>query len=450
MSQSHHHQRGNARVKLAQRHQVQMHMLSLDEMVREDDLVRTVVRYADSLDLTELYSQIKAVEGEVGRAAIDPRILFSLWLFATLEGINSGRRIAELCSRDIPYMWICGEVSVNYHSICDFRTDHADFLERVLTDAVSVLHHHGLIELRTIAQDGMRVRASAGSGSFKRQGTLVQAQQLAQEYLQQLESEDDDDDDDRAASDKSPAQKSAQLRAASERKARLDEALAQALELQEKWEKRNSGRKEEHRTSTPRVSTTDPQARRMKMGDNGFRPAFNVQFANDAECLVIVGASVTNQGTDSAQMPVMSEQIQQAYGVLAENYLVDGGFCNKAAVTTMEKAGVKCFGPLHKEQQQLAQGEDPYAARESENAHFTAFRQRMGEESSQELRKQRSAAAEFPNANCRNQGLHQFSVRGLAKVKAQTLWHAIAYNFRRFTNLVDDKSKSSYLEVLMS
>ena len=448
MSKSLHQQRGTARVKLAQRHQVQMRCLSLDEMVREGDLVRTVVRYAESLDLTELYSQIKAVEGEVGRDAIDPRILFSLWLFATLEGINSGRRIAKLCTRDIPYMWICGEVSVNYHSICDFRTAHADFLDRVLIEAVSVLHHHGLIELRTIAQDGMRVRASAGSGSFKRQDTLVEAQKLAQEYMEQLESEDDDDDSD--DSDQSPAQKSAHLRAARERKARLEEALEHASELQEKWDQRNSGRKKEHRTSTPRVSTTDPEARRMKMGDNGFRPAFNVQFSSDADHLVIVSTSVTNEGTDAAQMPLMIARVQQNYGVLAENYLVDGDFINKDSVTQTEKQNIKCYGPLFKERQQLAQGEDPYAPRASENAHFTAFRERMGEEAAQQLRKRRSAAAEFPNANCRNQGLQQFSVRGLAKVRAQTLWHVIAYNFRRFLNLVDSRSQSSYLEVLMS
>ena len=85
-------------------------------------------------------------------------MLFSLWLFATLEGENSARRIADLTTRDLAYLWICGGVSVNYHTLSDFRTKHRELLEKVLTDSIAVLHYHDLIKLETIAQDGMRVR----------------------------------------------------------------------------------------------------------------------------------------------------------------------------------------------------------------------------------------------------------------------------------------------------
>lgn len=163
-----------------------MHMFSLDQMIREDHLVRTVVAYVDSLDLSELYADIKATRGNVGRDAIDPRILFSLWLFATLEGENSGRRIAELTTRDLAYMWICGGVSVNYHTVCDFRTAHRELLEKVFTDSIAVLQHHGLIQLENIAQDGMRVRASAGTSSFRSQEGLEKARQKAEAYLAQV------------------------------------------------------------------------------------------------------------------------------------------------------------------------------------------------------------------------------------------------------------------------
>lgn len=173
-------QRGDARVQLPQRHQAEIFGRSLDQLIRDDHLVRTVVTYCESLDLSDLYARIKATRENLGRTPIDPRILFELWLFATLEGENSGRRINELCKRDLAYMWICGEVSVNYHTICDFRTQHSQLLERILTDSITLLHLNGLIKLETIAQDGMRVRAHAGSGSFRRQSSLEESREAAE------------------------------------------------------------------------------------------------------------------------------------------------------------------------------------------------------------------------------------------------------------------------------
>ena len=134
MSKSHHEQRGDARTKTPERHQVEMQFLSLDQWLDKDHRVRTVWEYVKSLDLSEIYDSIKARSGTVRHNAIEPRILFALWLFATVEGITSARRIADLTTRDIPYMWICGHVGVNYHRLADFRTEHGDLLERCLTD----------------------------------------------------------------------------------------------------------------------------------------------------------------------------------------------------------------------------------------------------------------------------------------------------------------------------
>lgn len=429
MSRNMKQQRGDARVQLAVRDQVEIRMLSLEQMVPQDHLVRVVVRFVDSLDLSELYQAIKSTAGQSGRTAIDPRILFSLWLFATLEGETSGRRIARLTERDTIYMYLCGGVSVNYHTICDFRVDHAELLQRVLTDSIAVLHRSGLIKLETVAQDGMRVRASAGAGSFRREGSLKEAQQKAKKYLDQLRENADDDHD------ATPGQQAGRQRAAKEKQERIDEACAQMEDLKERHEKRNRGKNVRNRTSAPRASTTDPDARRMKMGDNGFRPAFNVQFASDSDALVIVDVDVTNEGTDSRQLEPMYESVCDRYGTTPENYLADGGFRTKAGVTALESNGTKFFGPLPNEKRQLDAGQDPYAAKPGENKAFTAFRARMQTDEARTMYRRRAPAAEFPNANCRNHGLHQFKVRGLLKAKAQSLWHALAYNFRRFCNL---------------
>lgn len=437
-------QRGNARVQLPQRHQAEMFGRSLDQLVREDHLVRTVVTYCESLDLSELYAPIKATHDNLGRTPIDPRILFELWLFATLEGENSGRRIDKLCKRDLAYMWICGEVSVNYHTICDFRTEHHELLERILTDSIALLHLNGLIKLETIAQDGMRVRASAGSGSFRRQGSLEESRLASEAFVQQVNDQDDDDD-----IDSTKGQKSARKRAAQEKLDRLEHACLEMEQMQERYAKRNKQVSEKNKRSEPRASTTDPEARRMKMGDNGFRPAMNVQFANDADALVIVKADVNSEGSDASLLAPMYDEVCETY-CRPEKYLADGGFSKKDGVAHLESEGTKFYGKLCNEKKLLEAGKDPYAAKPRENRHFTAFRERMGSEEAQAIYRRRAPAAEFPNAVCRNQGLTQFSVRGLVKAKSQVLWHALAYNFRRFRNLTDQKTKRTYLEVLMS
>jgi len=433
-------QRGNARTKRPERSQVEMQFISLDEWLDANHRVRIVWQYVESLDLTELYVPIKATTDNVGRDAIDPRILFGLWLFATLEGVTSARKIDELTRRDIAYMWICGHVSVNYHRLSDFRAAHGDLLDRILTDSIAVLLHQDLITLDTIAQDGMRVRASAGSGSFRTEDGLEKARQKAQEYVDELNKNPDD------SSANSRRQGAAQERAARERQERIEHAQREMQDMQQKYDERTSSVKR----SQPRASTTDPEARRMKMGDNGFRPAMNVQFASDGDTQLVVSADVTNQGSDNGLMKPMYDDVCERYGVVPNDYLVDGGFSKKDDITELEKNGTKVYAPLYNQDKQLEKGEDPYAPRKGESQEMTAHRERMGTAEAKEVYKRRSAIAEFPNAECRNRGLNQFRVRGLVKAKAQTLWHVLAFNFLRLLNLRCELRGQSYLEVIMA
>lgn len=439
MSKSHRSQRGQARTKRPERTQVEMRFLSLDQWLDADHRVRMVNQYVDSLDLTELYLPIKATEGHVGRDPIEPRVLFALWLFATLEGITSARRIEELTQRDIAYMWICGGVSVNHHTLSDFRAAHGELLERILTDSIAVLLHNGLITLDTIAQDGMRVRASAGSSSFRTAEGLEKARLQAQDYMDELNQNQDQ------PSANSNRQAAARQRAAREQLERIEQAQRELQEMQEKYDARTSSVKR----SPPRASTTDPEARRMKMGDNGFRPALNVQFASDEKQLV-VSVDVTSQGSDNGLMTPMYDDVCERYGVVPKDYLVDGGFSKKDDVTELEKNGTEVYAPLYNEKQQLDKGEDPYAPRTGESAEMTKHRARMGTAEAKAKYKRRGMIAEFPNADCRNRGLTQFRVRGLVKAKAQALWHVLAFNFTRMLNLRCRLRGQNYLEVIMA
>lgn len=418
-----------ARVKRPHRDQIQWRDASLDQLVPKDHRVRAVWAYVDSLDLTPLYQKIRAVEGGVGRDAVDPKILMALWMWAIIEGISSARHVARQCEKDVTYLWICGEVGVNYHMLSDFRTDHGAFLDELLTDTIATLLHQKIVTLETVAQDGMRVRAHAGSGSFRRKKTLEQCRQEAAEQVKRLREESDDDSAN--GHDASNARRQAAVaRAAREREEQIAEALKNLEELRQQKEQRKKGSGEE-----ARCSTTDPEARQMKMGDGGFRPAYNVQFATDGQARMIVSVEVTNNGSDGGQMSPMHEEVCEKYDKIPQNYTVDGGFSTIDDITAVEERGSRVAAPMTHEDRITKRGGDPHARRAHDTDAMFAFRQRMTTEDSKAILKQRPSIAEFPNAFCRNRGLHQFRVRGLEKVRTATLWYAITFNFMRMLHL---------------
>ena len=192
----------------------------------------------------------------------------ALWMFATIEGIRSARQRDRLCERDLAYMWICGGVGVNPHLFSDFRTDHGEFLDQLLTDTIGTRIPQNLITLEVVAQDGRRVRASAGSRSFRRQPSLEQCRDEAREQVRTLREESEREADSDASNARREA---ARQRAATELEQRVHQALEKLPQLREQKEQRKQGTGNE-----ARVSTTDPEARKMKMGDGGFRPAYPV------------------------------------------------------------------------------------------------------------------------------------------------------------------------------
>jgi len=297
---------GAPRVQRPDRHQILLRPTHLDALLAEDHRARIVWDFVVGLDLSGLYAGIRAVEGRAGRPPIDPVILLALWLYATLEGVGSARAIDRLCTEHDAYRWICGGVSVNYHTLSDFRVGQGAVLDDLLTQSVAVLMAEDLVDLERVAQDGVRVRAGAGAASFRRKATLEECLEEAESCVEALKKELDAD-----PSSASRRQTAARKRAAKERRQRVTEALKQ-------WPDAASKKKKAEREKKARVSTTDPDARVMKMADGGFRPAYNSQFAADTKTQVVVGVDVTNlgkrHGADAADGGANRGAVRQAPG----------------------------------------------------------------------------------------------------------------------------------------
>jgi transposase len=414
------------RLRPIERCQVEMRCSSLDQLLPPEHTARIVWAYVERVDITPLLQEIKAVAGQTGRNANDPRLLLALWLYATIEGVGSARELGRLCEVHLAYQWLCGGVSLNYHSLADFRKDHVAFLDQLLTDGVGTMLHQGLIDLQQVAQDGMRVRANAGASSFRREASLQTCLQEAQAQVEALRNQLDEDG--QAATRR---QQAARQRAARERVERVQQALAERQTLLELREKQKKEKGVKFEAEQLRASTTDPEARRMKMPDGGTRPGYNVQLATTAAGGVIVGVDVTNVGSDSGQMAPMLEQMEKRYDEQPGQMLVDGGFTNLDDIEAAHAANVTVYAPLKDEDKQKTKGIDPYQPKKGDGPGVAEWRQRMGTEAARLLYRLRSATAEWSNAQVRNRGLYQVRVRGTPNVLAVVLLHVLAHNMLR-------------------
>lgn len=394
----------------------------LERLLPEGHLARLVWEATGLLDLTPFYTGLVVTKEGPGRAAASPRLLVALWLYAFSQGITSARRLANLCVEDLAYIWLCGGVTMNYHSLSDFRVAHGAALEQLMIMVLGRLLHAGLVQLEHGAQDGVRVRASAGASSFRRRPTLEKCWQEARTLVEALpaaeeeEAEEEDGDDDPP----SGGQRAARERAARERLARLEAALAELPEVQ-------AAKHSQKERDNARVSTTDPQARVMRMADGGFRPAYNLQFTVDSAHGAVIGVRATNGGSDMNQMPPMVKQARQwCGGKLPKYWLMDGGFSSVEAIKLGAAEGMCVLSPVPAPRHK---GQDRYAPRPGDPPAVVAWRQRMMTAEAKETYKLRAATVEWFNAQARMRyGLQQLRVRGLLKVQCIALWTAITHN----------------------
>lgn len=371
---------GPAKLLRAQRNQVLLTPTDLEALLPEDHVARGMWELVGKLDLARFLAAIDSREDEAGRPAIDPRILVTLWLYATSEGVASARELARLCGMHDAYRWICGGVAVCAHTLSDFRVDHKEALDDVMTQVLAALMRHGAVELKRVAQDGTRVRASAGAASFRRKKSLEACLEEAKKHVQEVAASADEG--------QSEVQAAARKRAAQDRLDRIQRAI-------EELPKAQAAKKSPEEREEARVSTTDPEARVMKMGDGGFRPAWNVQLGSDTRSRIIAGVSVDNRGSDRGDLSPMIAQIQTRTGLIPGEYLADGGYVDHDDIAALAAKGVTPFIPLNRKKNKDV---DPHLPRPDDPPVIAEWRARMATEEAKRIYKDRAATAESINA----------------------------------------------------
>jgi transposase len=413
------------RLRRPERRQVTLEPSCLDERLAVDHPVRTVEAVVGRLDLSAFYAAIEARGESPGRAATDPRLLVALWLYAATEGIGNGRKLARLCEEHDAYRWLCGGVSLNYHTLNDFRVGHEKALDELFTQVLAALMHHQVVQVKRISQDGTKVRASAGAKSFRRRPRLEQRLLEAQAHVAALKAQADDE------AGESARRRAAQERAARERQERLEKALAEMTKLEAVKDKLRDDKATKH--VEPRASTTDPDARKMRLAAGGFAPAYNVQIAADPESRAIVGIDVTNHGTDHGEDKPLREQVERRAGDKVTEHLLDGGYVKRESIDEAARQGVAIFAPLP----ETGRGGSVCICNPNDTPGVAAWRLRMRSETGRTIYKERAKTSETVNADLKTfRGLHAFAVRGLKKVRCMALWSAMAYNILHFSKVL--------------
>jgi transposase len=396
------------RVVEPERSQGEMRLEIPDLLVSASHPARLLWNVLGTVDLSAFEEKCGSVEGKAGRSLLSPRMLLTLWLYAISKAIGSAREIARLTLTEAAYRWIVGDLKVSHHKLSEFRVGYGEALNQLMTDVLASLMAKGLLRLELVAQDGTRTRAAASAPSFRTYGSLLQCREQAALHLKAVLA---------AAGDPeyTQAQHIRREAAAREYQERVEAAIKTVQELQ----------KERSPKDKPaRASTTDAEARVMKMGDGGFRPAYNVQYATAGSPLggprTIVGIQVTSSGSDMGSLVPMAEQVKERTGKLPETVMADGGHAKHEDIAQMEAKGIKVIVPV-------ADNAKPLEQMTNADKGVLAWRQRMETPEAQQQYRARGGISELPNAHQKSHhGITQFLVRGLDKVTCVVFLSALS------------------------
>jgi transposase len=376
-----------------------------EDTLPEDHRARLFWRIVQTLDLSAFTAGAKAIEGRQGRPLLSVHMLLTLWLYAISKGIGSAREIARQIGSDDAFRWIVGDASVGHTKLSEFRVGHREALDKLLTDVLASLLHKGLLSLDLVAQDGTRVRAHASAPSFRGEISLLKCREQAALHVKAVFAEAEDPN-------VSEREKRAREAAALDYQRRVEAAIDTSRELQAEGK------------LAPRASTTDADARTMKMGDGGFRPAYNVQFATAGSEMggprTIVGVRVTSIGSDVGSITPMLEEIERRTGALPKVLLVDGGHVKHECIRNATERGVEVLMPLP----ERAKKPDPQA-----DPAIAAWHDRMATDEAKRQYRARPGLCELPNAHFKcHHGMAQVLVRGIEKVSCLVLLGALVGN----------------------
>ena len=309
------------------RSQVVLFPESVDEYVGEENEVRAIDAFIESLDM-EALGFSRAVPARTGRPGYDPRDLLKLYVYGYLNRVRSSRRLERECQRNVEVMWLLQRLRPDHKTIADFRKEHADQLKAVCGEFVVLCKQMGLLGAELAAIDGSKFRAV---NSKQRNYTREELEELRgkaeaklNEYLAALEAADASESEVEPSTAETLRAKIDRLR---ERKSKYTGLLAKL-----------------DASGESQISLTDPESRLMKQG-GGMAVCYNAQISVDAKHHLIVTHDVTNEVNDLHQLSGMAAATKKVLGVEELDVTADAGYHEEDELAACEEGRIQTFVP---------------------------------------------------------------------------------------------------------
>ena len=285
----------------------QTYFATLDDQVANDNSVRLIDAFVDKLQLHKLGFSNTAHKSE-GRPPYEPAVLLKLYLYGYLNKIRSSRKLERECSRNIELQWLLKQLQPNYHTIADFRKNHAQALKHLFKLYVQFLGDAGLLGKNTIAIDGSKFKAVNSKKNNYNQNKIDKHRRFIEEktnrYLHELDEMDKEEDQ---TKDDIHIKK---------------EKIAEGLQkLKERSIKYDEIQQQLNATTDRQVSTTDADSRSILVVKAIVEVAYNVQNAVDDKHNLIVHTEATNHNDGKALLKAAT-QAKENLALKKEDHLL--------------------------------------------------------------------------------------------------------------------------------
>jgi len=301
----------------------------LEDYVSEDNPVRVIDVFVDSLDLGSL-GFAGAKPAQTGRPSYHPSVLLKIYIYGYLNRVQSSRRLEREAQRNIEVMWLTSRLTPDFKTIADFRKNNGPAISKVCRQFVLMCRNLDLFANTDVAIDGSKFKAvnnrDKNFTDRKLQARIEQLEANIARYLEEL---------DRA--DRQPELVP---------EARVSHLKEKIASIKKQIEGFNEINKQLQQTPDKQISLTDPDARSMATSGRGTgMVGYNVQTAVDTRNHLIVSHEVTNVGHDRTQLASMAAQAQNAIGKQDLTVVADRGYFSGAEILACEKLGVTPLVP---------------------------------------------------------------------------------------------------------
>lgn len=281
---------------------------SIDEYVSEDNPVRVIDAFVDSLDLAGM-GFTKSTPADTGCPPYDPADILKLYIYGYFNRIRSSRKLMTECGRNVEVMWLMGKLRPDFRTISDFRKENAKRIKPVFREFVKLCDKLKLYNKELIAVDGTKIRAQNSDNKCFNADILhkklANIDEHISEYLRLMEKNDRTELDETLT----PEQVRAALKEISARKEKYQAYLRELAE-----------------TGKTQILETDPEAHRMHSTNSGFHCGYNVQAAVDSGSHLIAEYEVTNRNTDQGLLTEVCNGAKEALCVETIEAVADKGY----------------------------------------------------------------------------------------------------------------------------